>query len=222
MTATNNDFDEVVLRISIVSSNARDRFKDIDTYHNYSGAEGFLLDSTHAPDYSKKNGGRVDENSRDGIRRLVIERYGFGAELAVVYEMVDNTSSKIPVGYEWIPMSDWGKEENLPSRDHRFDNVVDDGSLGVREDPNFKQISVGLIQLENVYNRDKKSYTSNLYKYYRAVTDFHYNYYDFIGLTSKDVAEKHTQIIKKYNAFANGTNAGVKSTRSIVDNLFGI
>jgi hypothetical protein len=222
MISTNNDGEEIVLRISIVSDHAGDRFKDIDTYHNYLGQEGFLLDSTHSPTYSLENGGRVNENDRSGIRRLVIQRRGFGAKFAVVFEIVDVVNSKHPVGYEWIDMKDWGKEENLPHRDDRFDDVVDDGSVGYREEPSFKQINVGLIQIENVYNKDRKSYTSNLYKFYRTITDFHYNYYDFIGMTTEEVAKKHDRIVRKFNAFVNGTNAGVKSSKAITEVLFGI
>ena len=220
--ATNNEGDEVILRMSIVSSNARDRFKDIDTYHDYLGNEGYILDSTLHPTWSTENGGTVDEKDRPNIRRLVIERYGFGAEMAVVFEMVDVINSPDPVGYEYIPMAEWGKEENLPHRDTRFDNVVDEGGLGLREEPNFLKMKEGLVQLEKVYDKDPRSFNSNLYTYYRVLTDFHYNYSDFIGMTGEDVAKKHDKIIKKYDKFAKEVNATVKDVKTVVDNLLGI
>lgn len=151
-------------------------------------AETPILETTYGPTDSIALGGEA-EYSRAGIQRLAIEcKQAVRFNVAIVLEMVENSSSTEPVGYEWVDLSSW-----VPSyKDTDTKVEVDTSKRGEAKESDIRNVTTRAMKFfdENV------AFTDKLNEFYEALTTVEYtvsvfevfdpgledDFYDFLKL----------------------------------------
>ena len=196
LTGTNEHGEKVykTLRLTIVSPNKSLKFQKMTTYQfiHTTGAN-----ATYSAEEVSALGG-APENSRENYRKLAIssgETLGF--EVAVVIEMVDDTTvgkkTEIGVGYEYQKMTEW-----VPTADMRgLDTEVGD-TVEKRGKPNADTHLVQSINRikgtkDTLYTTDLKYYFDDLCNAYYAVymigSDMHSSYDSYVADFEKYFAD---------------------------------
>jgi hypothetical protein len=130
-----------------------------------------LLETTYGPTDSVALGGAA-EYSRQGIQRLAIEcKQAVRFNVAVVLEMVENSGSKEPVGYEWVDLSAWE-----PSfKDPNSGEVVDETKRGEPRESDIRTVTSRAMG----YFDDNVAFTEKLNEFYAALTTVAYTLQEF-------------------------------------------
>ena len=164
LSATDENGNNYTLRASLVTSSKDLKFTVIS-------ADTPLLETTYGPTDSVALGGAA-EYSRQGIQRLAIEcKQAVRFNVAVVLEMVENSGSKEPVGYEWVDLSAWE-----PSfKDPNSGEVVDETKRGEPRESDIRTVTSRAMG----YFDDNVAFTEKLNEFYAALTTVAYTLQEF-------------------------------------------
>ena len=171
--------------------------------------------SLNGSNYSAGNGG-TEEFKRDALKRLVI----FGdqmlvATFAVVLEMVEDTESSEPVGYEWTKMNNW---EPLSA---------DSGNINtsIRLEPKVSDIKNSTTLAESLLKKDDV-FSDRLESLYRELTLVEYTYRnvkeDSLESSDKNAYQDYLDAAEEYEDYLEYVNSSVKATNNIASVLSGI
>ena len=136
-----------------------------------------------------------DELSRDSYKRLLVEVSNVTLfEMAVVFELVENTKDQTPVAYSWTSMFDWEPKEYNP----------DDYSAAteVRTEPAKEELD-NYAETAKSFLRKANVYTKSLVQLYKTLTDAGY-LLSIYPETKEENAAKYSDYIgyvKKYESF---------------------
>lgn len=210
LTGKNANGELYTLRATLISSfNLSFRVMDANATLPASGL------SINSSNHSTGNGGTA-EFDRNALKRLVI----FGdnmlvATLAVVFEIVENSDSTAPVGYEWAKMNNW---EPLSA---------DSGSIdtSVRLDPKVSDIKTATSTAESLLKRDDV-FTDRLEALYRELTLVEYTYQnvekDDLESAIKNAYLDYLDAADEYNDYLEYVNDTVSAVNGIANALMGL
>ena len=171
--------------------------------------------SLNGSSHSAGNGGS-DEFKRDGLKRLII----FGdqmlvATFAVVLEMVEDSESTEPVGYEYTKMRDW---EPLSADSGNIDTSV-------RLEPKISDIKNATTMAESLLKKDDV-FSDRLESLYRELTLVEYTYQnvdeDDLESADKNAYQDYLDAAEEYEDYLEYVNGAVKATNNIASVLSGI
>ena len=187
-------------------------FQVVDSESTLPNSNKITLNSAN---YSKTNGG-ADEYSRSGIQRLVI--YGeemLVATFAIVLEIVEDSESAKPVGYEWTKMTSWmptSSEGNNVDTTIRSEAKVSD----IKSATDMAKI---LLQMEDVF-------TDKLESLYKELTLVEYTYQkigkDNLQPSDKSSYNDYLDYKEKYDEYLNYANGAAKTINNIVTAFSGL
>ena len=165
--------------------------------------------------YSKTNGG-ANEYSRGGIKRLVI--YGeemLIANFAVALEIVDDSKSTKPVGYEWTKMDNW-----MPLSADELN-----AETTVRADANISNIKNSADNAKLLLQNDDV-FSNRLESLYRELTLVEYTYRnvkkDSLQSADKNAYNDYLDYADEYGEYLEYANGAAKTVNSIVTVFSGL
>lgn len=171
--------------------------------------------SVNSSNFSEGNGG-TPAFKRDAIKRLVI--YGdqmLVANFAVVLEMVEDTESAEPVGYEWTKMNNW---EPISADSGNIDTSV-------RLEPKVSDIKNSTTLAESLLKKDDV-FSNRLESLYRELTLVEYTYRNVkeetLQSSDKNAYQDYLDIAEEYEDYLDYVNSAVETTNNIASVLSGI
>ncbi len=209
LSETDADGNVITLRASIVS---RGNF----SFTSEKTDTGKLSNTYKKADYDT-NGG-IQPYSRTDISRLVISAKNILTfNLAVVFEIVENTSTTMPVGYSWTAISNWMPSENSNSVGG---NVVN------REAPVKENIVNEATNIE-ILVEDEEPYTKDIDKLYLHLANIAYILNSFPEETLDTDLLKQNHVVYKqylniYNQYQTKINTAITASSSLVQSLCGM
>ena len=187
------------LRLTIVTSTVSTvKFRVMSTYD-------FIREGdTYSSEQVKELGGAA-ENSREKYMKLAICAEGVNKlEMAVVIEMVDNTTigtkSEIDVGYSFMKMSD---ENWLPTADTRGVEEDVEDTVERRGTPNIKTHLVTTIDNINEMASKGTLYTDKVAIYFRDLTNAYYA----VRMIGSDIPSTYKSYVTAANDYRKQFNA---------------
>jgi hypothetical protein len=207
LTSRGEDGEVYTLRASIVSLRPEFVFSEKEVTKP-------ILDGTYTAD--KITG--APEYSRDGISRLVIESTTILFDVAVVFEMVENSSSTEPVGYEWVSMVDW--EPTAPNTEEEVEQTSKK-----RGTPNKLDIRTATATAESILKRDT-AFSERLGDLYAALTTVGYTLktytVDMLDTGLQNSYGDYINCVDEYEAYFEYVSENVKKSQNLVNLLVGL
>ena len=212
LNSTDENGNSYVLRATMITTSKDFKFSVIS-------AETPILETTYGPTDSVALGGAA-EYSRAGIKRLAIEcKQAVRFNVAIVLEMVENSSSTAPVGYEWVDLSNWVPEAEKISDS---DVVVDTGKRGEAKESDIRTVTARAMKMFE----DNTAFTEKLNEFYAALTTVEYtlssfevfdpgleeDYYDYL-----DLLDQYDLFIETVNYTVEGAFYFTNAFLGIVD-----
>ena len=196
LTSTGSDGRTYTVRASIVSKNPNFQFQ-------IESADKSLLGTNSLTTVR-------NEDNRGNYSRLIISVTDVTLfEIAVVFELVDNTKDKTPVAYNWVDMFDWVPQEST--------DVSVGESANLRTEP-LKDEIVDYAETASNYLKRNAVYTKTLNDLYRTLTNAGYllKLYPESTLTESthvvaygdyvDCVEKYENFMEYVNGIADTAN----------------
>ncbi len=156
LTQRNEEGKMVMLRATIVSQRP-------DFVFTSQSVDKPILSNTLT---SNKITGAEQEYSRKGISRLVITAKTISFDVAVVFEVIDDSNSAPAVGYKWTPMVNW--EPSSPSEE---EEVVE--TVAKRGTANITSIKTETTSAENMIKRGT-AFVDRFEEFYKALATVEY------------------------------------------------
>ncbi len=200
-----------ILRASLVA-----RMQDIKFTVQEEAPSG-LLDITYNKNDSFNKGGAY-EYSREPIKKLILRADSVPQfNVAVVFEMVDSTSSVQPVGYEWSAMNTW-----MPSSSDASSGDEETAKRGTA----VKSDILTETNAVSSFYRYEVAYTEEFASFYKSLTAVAYILKSFPPETLDNrLANSYSDYLDyydDYNEYMEDINERVEATGALANKLAGL
>lgn len=198
------------LRATLVSPVRSFKFTVMDCYT-------YVLKTT-MPDGESEALGGVAEHSRKGYSKLVIEAEEvLSFEASVVFEMVESSTSKETVGYEFTHMDDWEPIKEF---------VTEDGNKIEKNRTNPKLLDIRTNTLKAAkYIEDGTAYGEDIDYFYNALTNVAFALTKFeadsLDETMRGYYKTYKKYLDNYNELRNLTVETKTKIESVNNKLMG-
>ncbi len=209
LNATDESGNAYTLRATMLTTSKDFKFSIIS-------AETPILETTYGPTDSIALGGEA-EYSRKGIQRLAIEcKQAVRFNVAVVIEIVENSSSTEPVGYEWVDLSNW--EPSYKNPDSQVS--VDTNNRGEAKESDIRTATSRAMTFFN----DNVAFTEKLNEFYSALTTVEYtiSVFDMFDPGLQEDFFNYLDLRDAYELFMDTANYSVENVFYFTGSFLGI